>query len=160
MANQPVEDQAARLRTKAENMHQAKSKEKHSFPPRREFHQHKKKNSKWKISFPLIRLLLVVFIVIILLFLTVKFWGEGYLSSAETASTQSSFDQVRIKLQNNNESDNYQVHIVESSDTLFSISRQYYGSPDYAEEILASNEITDQGLLVGQKLIIPVIEKD
>lgn len=160
MSNQPAEDQATRLRTRVENMHQSRNHVQKALPPRKEFHQNKKQKTKWKISFPLIRLLVIVFIVIILLFLTIKFWGEGYLSSAETSATQDSFDQVKIKLQSSNEHTDYQVHTVANRESLFSISKQYYGSTDYVQEIIDVNEISDKGLVVGQKLIIPIIEKD
>lgn len=49
-------------------------------------------------------------------------------------------------------------HVVQSGDTLFSVSRQYYNAPDRWKDILDANDktIDDPGKLkVGQTLVIP-----
>ncbi len=49
-------------------------------------------------------------------------------------------------------------HVVQSGDTLFSVSRQYYNAPDRWKDILEANDktIDDPGKLkVGQTLVIP-----
>jgi LysM repeat protein len=51
-----------------------------------------------------------------------------------------------------------QTYVVQSGDTLFSISRKFYKSPKYWKEILAANKrnIRDpKDLTIGQTLVIP-----
>ncbi len=52
------------------------------------------------------------------------------------------------------------THVVAKGDTLGDISRQYYGTTKYWEKIKDANKVDPNGLLVGQKLIIPAIAVD
>ncbi|SDJ66877.1 hypothetical protein [Sediminibacillus albus] len=50
-----------------------------NLPPRKQVHHQKKTGMKWKISIPLIRFLLILFLLIIGLVLAVHFWGDELL---------------------------------------------------------------------------------
>ena len=70
------EDQAKQLRDEMEVYEERKTEAiVHSLPPRSRIHRMKKaKKSKFKLSFPLIRLLLVLFIALIITALTSPYW--------------------------------------------------------------------------------------
>ncbi|WP_058307554.1 LysM peptidoglycan-binding domain-containing protein [Gracilibacillus massiliensis] len=158
------EDQASSLRNQI-NTDQTKH-EIDSLPSRKEVHKSTKKKNKWKLSFPFIRFILLLFIVIILLLLTIKFWGEEYLSSAETEDSDQRVEQVFIKLNQSNTSINspkveeqsITTHEVERMDTLFSISEKYYGTSEYVKEIIDANQLENHTLIVGEEIIIPNLE--
>ncbi|MBM7569797.1 LysM peptidoglycan-binding domain-containing protein [Aquibacillus albus] len=71
-------------------------------PPRSQVHAGKKAKMKWKISFPLVRLLFVLFLLIVGLVLTYQVWGKDLL---ETSSAKQSMEQnpagelVQVKFQ-------------------------------------------------------------
>lgn len=47
-------------------------------------------------------------------------------------------------------------HTIKSGDSLISISKKYYNSTEYVDEILKANNIEDQDkILIGQKIILP-----
>lgn len=55
-----------------------------NLPPRSKVHEDKKTGIKWKISFPLVRLLVVLFILIVILVLTYQLWGKDMIESPIT----------------------------------------------------------------------------
>ncbi|MGP4041366.1 LysM peptidoglycan-binding domain-containing protein [Gracilibacillus sp. D59] len=158
------DDQAASLRNQVDQQ-QKKYIKSDSLPPRSEVHKSRKMKSKWKISFPFIRFILVLFIVIILLILTFKLWGEEYLSSAESKESEHPVEQVFITKNSSNivKEDNNSditIHEVERMDSLFSISEQYYGNSNFAKQIMEANQIENDTLIVGQEIVIPNIEEN
>ncbi len=156
------DDQAASLRNQVEQQ-QTNYDDVHSLPPRSEVHQSRKTKSKWKISFPFIRFILILFIVIILLLLTVNLWGEEYLSSAEPDEGDHIAEQVYIKANSSdkgevNDSDII-IHEVERMDTLFSISEKYYRNTNFVKHIMDAN-IIKNNLIVGEEIVIPIVEEN
>ncbi|WP_208588113.1 LysM peptidoglycan-binding domain-containing protein [Gracilibacillus suaedae] len=146
------DDQASSLRNQVEQQ-QAKYDNTYSLPPRSEVHQRRKTKAKWKISFPFIKFILLLFIVIILLLLTVKLWGEEYLSSAESEEKDHFAEQVIIKANPSdkeeiNDSD-IVIHEVDRMDTLFTISEKYYGNTKFVKHIMDANQLEDGTLIVG-----------
>ncbi|WP_226034655.1 LysM peptidoglycan-binding domain-containing protein [Aquibacillus saliphilus] len=70
-----------------------------NLPPRSQTHINKKTSVKWKISFPLIRFLFVLFILIVFMVLTYHIWGEELLPSSvskESTSPNPAGEMVRI----------------------------------------------------------------
>ncbi|NHM29089.1 LysM peptidoglycan-binding domain-containing protein [Neobacillus terrae] len=59
----PYRDQAERLRQRIEKIN-VKPAAKETLPPREELHRSKKKKTKWKIKYPVIRLLVLFFILL------------------------------------------------------------------------------------------------
>lgn len=51
-------------------------------------------------------------------------------------------------------------HVVAKGDTLGDISRQYYGTTRHWKKIQDANQVDPNGLLVGQKLVIPVVASE
>lgn len=96
MAQERLEDQAARLRNQVEGKNYSIDNQITSYPSRKEIHQNKKKKTKWKLSFSLIRLLLILFIALILMLFTIAFWGDEYLSSMHSNAVTDSIDQMEI----------------------------------------------------------------
>ncbi|WP_138416903.1 hypothetical protein [Aquibacillus sediminis] len=55
-----------------------------NLPPRSQVHEDKKTKVKWKISYPLVRLLLILFILIVMLLLTYQLWGKETIEAPIT----------------------------------------------------------------------------
>ncbi|OLO42611.1 hypothetical protein BTR23_00940 [Alkalihalophilus pseudofirmus] len=73
-------DQAGELRKQMEQVENAEEINLSSLPPRSEFHKVKKnKKRKFRIRFPLVRLFLILFLLIVILALSSPFWLE-YIS--------------------------------------------------------------------------------
>lgn len=74
---QKKQDQAIGLRQQMKQ-HQSEGSTKKegvpSLPPRAEFHNRKRKKTKIKLSFPLIRLLVLLFFILIIVFLASPYW--------------------------------------------------------------------------------------
>lgn len=80
-------DQTAQIEDEASNRDYRNNEEHVSvldLPPRSQVHDNKKTRFKWKISFPLVRLLFVVFIIIIILVLTYQIWGKDLIKINDT----------------------------------------------------------------------------
>lgn len=60
-----------------------------NLPPRSETHKDKKTGYKWKVRYPLIRLLIVLFIILILLIPIYNLWGKQDESGGALGSVQS-----------------------------------------------------------------------
>ncbi|WP_018934501.1 LysM peptidoglycan-binding domain-containing protein [Gracilibacillus lacisalsi] len=160
MHHEQRDDQATSLRNQVEQ--QQVKYDASSLPPRSEVHQTRKAKAKWKISFPFIRFILLLFIVIILLVLTVKFWGEEYLSSAESEEEDHFAEQVFIKLNSSEEVNGSDmiIHEVDRMDTLFSISEKYYGNTNFVNQIKEANQLENDTLIVGEEIVIPNVEEN
>ncbi|WP_077213834.1 LysM peptidoglycan-binding domain-containing protein [Bacillus dakarensis] len=61
---EPHRDQAEKLRKRIEKIGEEPSSSKNGLPPRSEIHQHKKKKTKLKLKYPVIRLLVLFFILL------------------------------------------------------------------------------------------------
>ncbi|UOQ85905.1 LysM peptidoglycan-binding domain-containing protein [Gracilibacillus salinarum] len=157
-----TEDQAASLRDRVERQQEH---ENDRLPPRSEVHKNKKQTSKWKISFPLIRFMVILFIAIIVLLWTMRYWGEEYLSKAVQEEVDHGVEEVTVKSRSSSGNEQlYQeadivTHVVRKMDSLFSISEQYYGTSEYVDLIIEANEIEKRTLIVGQEITIPDIER-
>lgn len=74
----PYRDQAERLRQKIEKMNEPIVKDS-NLPPRSELHRNKKKRTKWKLKYPLIRLLVLFFILLPIIFFSIyTYMGGNY----------------------------------------------------------------------------------
>ncbi|MBM7584387.1 LysM repeat protein [Bacillus pakistanensis] len=72
MKRDPYRDQAEKLRQRIERVPRDEQQvEKQSLPPRGELHREKKQKTKYKVKYPLIRLLLVFFILLPLTFFAI-----------------------------------------------------------------------------------------
>ncbi|MCA1058288.1 LysM peptidoglycan-binding domain-containing protein [Rossellomorea aquimaris] len=65
MSKDPYRDQAAKLKKKIERVPEERpAKKREPLPPRSELHREKQKKNKWKLKYPLISMLLLLFILL------------------------------------------------------------------------------------------------
>ncbi|UFT97654.1 LysM peptidoglycan-binding domain-containing protein [Radiobacillus kanasensis] len=142
-------------------------------PPRSQIHTNKKTKVKWKISFPFVRFLVLLFLIITVLVLTYKIWGEDFLQSKDflnETETDSSHEEVIVGEKQNKEPEGDQQSLVQSKepdlvglqiynvkegDTLSSIAIEFYGNAEDQQLIIDVNGLTNKTLKVGQVLKIP-----
>jgi LysM repeat protein len=72
----PYRDQAERLRKRIEKMNESTNDDS-SLPPRSDLHRLKKKKTKWKIKYPIIRLLVLFFILLPITIFSIYSYREG-----------------------------------------------------------------------------------
>ncbi|RCW64885.1 LysM peptidoglycan-binding domain-containing protein [Saliterribacillus persicus] len=168
MTENKQHDQADNLRQKVSQQGNEKEYEQdNKLPPRREVHQDNKKPVKVKISFPMLRLLFVLFLILVGLLVSYKYWGDDFLLSAELFGNNTDADKNAAEIVfiqpnvNNNpgvditEEKEYQVHTVEEKDTLESIAEKYYQDTDVVDYLIEVNQLEGRDILEGQELIIP-----
>ncbi|MBU8879143.1 LysM peptidoglycan-binding domain-containing protein [Bacillus sp. FJAT-29790] len=86
----PYRDQAERLRKKIVKKREPDENliEKESMPPRSRLHREKKKKTKWKLKYPVIRLLALFFILLpITIYSMYNYLSRGHLGNSEKASS-------------------------------------------------------------------------
>lgn len=85
---------------------------------------------------------------------------DSEASDSEVAPVDKNEDVIEPSKQNTeNESSEYDIHIVQSGDTLSSISTKYYGSPNKYDVIIKYNSLKNENsLYVDQELKIPKID--
>ncbi|MDL4840770.1 LysM peptidoglycan-binding domain-containing protein [Aquibacillus rhizosphaerae] len=152
-----------------------------NLPPRSQTHANNKTKTKWKISFPLIRFLFVLFLLIVGLVLTFTFWGNKEIFSSSTpnvsdttiagelvkigsqkqktleavsSQVEEEVDTETIKQQESFDND-IEYYEVKAGDTLKSIAMNYYGSESGIELIVKENDLKDRNIRIGQSLVIP-----
>lgn len=72
----PYREQAERLKQRIEKINE-KVEDKEILPPRERIHRQKKKKTKWKLKYPLIRLLVLFFILLPVIIFSVISYREG-----------------------------------------------------------------------------------
>jgi cytoskeletal protein RodZ len=73
---EPYRDQAERLKQRIEKINE-KVEDKEVLPPREHIHRQKKKKTKWKLKYPLIRLLVLFFILLPVIIFSVISYRDG-----------------------------------------------------------------------------------
>ncbi|MDE5411975.1 hypothetical protein [Alkalihalobacterium chitinilyticum] len=78
MVEKTSNDQAEELRQQVKRRENKQEVDIASLPPRSEYHKHKKnKSRKFRMRFPLIRVLLVLFIILVIAALSSPIWLEN-----------------------------------------------------------------------------------
>jgi len=72
----PYRDQAERLKQRIEKMNE-KFEDNENLPPREQIHRQKKKKTKWKLKYPVIRLLVLFFILLPIIIFSVISYRDG-----------------------------------------------------------------------------------
>jgi cytoskeletal protein RodZ len=87
---EPYRDQAERLKQRIEKINE-KVDDNENLPPREQIHRQKKKKTKWKLKYPLIRLLVLFFILLpVIIFSVISYRnGEKKINGVEKASVES-----------------------------------------------------------------------
>jgi LysM repeat protein len=155
-----------------------------SLPPRSEIHRQKKskKRVKWKLKYPVIRLLALFFILLPISMLSIYYANnDSKTVTVVTRSETSSYEQIDItpveekvrklnaKKEDRSESDAQKedkssderkiiTHTVQENETLYSIAMKYYQSDKGMEIIKKWNHLKSAQLHKGQVLQIPVMD--
>lgn len=93
----PYRDQAERLRKKVDRKWEIEeaANTKEDLPPRSRLHREKRKKNKWKVKYPVIRLLALLFILLpIAIFTMYNYLQKNSSSNAEKASSQTGYETV------------------------------------------------------------------
>lgn len=155
-----------------------------SLPPRSEVHRQKKskKRVKWKLKYPLIRLLALFFILLPILMLSIYYANnDSKTVTVVTRSETGSYERIDItsveeevgesdgQKEERSESDAQKedkasdeqkviTHIVQENETLYSIAMKYYQNDKGMEMIKKWNHLKSARLHKGQVLQIPVMD--
>jgi LysM repeat protein len=184
VSEQRIEDQAEVLR---ELVQQKPAKEDGLLlPPRSEVHRKKPKKrerkKKWKLKYPLVRLLVLFFILLPISMLSIYYTNQDSntvtvvtrnetgsyelvdIASVEKETTESSSstkatqNQPALKTNKKEAGQKVITHIVQENETLYSIAMKYYQSDRGMEIIKKWNHLQNTQLHRGQVLQIPVID--
>jgi LysM repeat protein len=105
---EPYRDQADRLKQRIEKINQ-KTEDGEQLPPRRQLHRQKQPKTKWKIKYPVIRLLVLVFILLpIIYFSIISSLHEKKIGGAEKVSSDTKnagYETINLEENNSNSAD-------------------------------------------------------
>ncbi|MDP4162919.1 MAG: LysM domain-containing protein [Bacillota bacterium] len=93
----PYRDQAERLRQRIDKINDSTEK-KEILPPRGDLHRNVRKKTKWKLKFPVIRLLLITFILLLItIYSAYSYLGGKKIGNSKKSSAQTSgYETVNI----------------------------------------------------------------
>lgn len=154
---EPYRDQAEKLRKKVEKIDEPFD-EYHPLPPRSEKHRAKKKRTKLKVKYPLIRFLTVFFILLpTVIFSIYTYFDSKHNRGSEKAVVTSGYETIQIENQQSG-SNNQKIvyHKVLPKETLTMIAMKYYHSKLGIAAIKAENHLQGDNLRTGQVLRIPL----
>lgn len=87
---------------------------------------------------------------------TIKETKESVEREETTKETVTKDEETTKETESKETSSKPKYHTIKSGDSLISISKKYYNTTDYVDEILKANNIEDQDkILIGQKIILP-----
>jgi LysM repeat protein len=93
----PNKDQADQLRRKIENVDKSEKKPSKGLPPRASIHREKKKKNKFKIKYPLIKLLALIFILLPITIFSIYTYKSNEAAFKKTAGESSGFETVNFE---------------------------------------------------------------
>ncbi|MEH7157250.1 LysM peptidoglycan-binding domain-containing protein [Neobacillus drentensis] len=115
---EPFRDQAERLKKRIEKINE-KLDDKENLPPREHIHRQKKKKTKWKLKYPVIRLLVLSFILLPIIIFSVISYQNG--TKKVDGVQKSGDDSVEtINLEKSNEAEETQVDNLDQSEEAIS----------------------------------------
>ncbi|MEH7075635.1 LysM peptidoglycan-binding domain-containing protein [Neobacillus drentensis] len=115
---EPFRDQAERLKRRIEKINE-KLDDKENLPPREHIHRQKKKKTKWKLKYPVIRLLVLSFILLPIIIFSVISYQNG--TKKVDGVQKSGDDSVEtINLEKSNEAEETQVDNLDQSEEAIS----------------------------------------
>jgi len=176
-------DQAKELRVQMEEI-----KEKNSevdillLPPRSEVHKNTK--TKWKIKYPTIRLLALIFILLPITILSIYYLHDRKVVNIVSQDGNGSYETIELDvnisdgrgeqtargLSSSRESihdhekafepEEVIAHIVQENETLYSIAMKYYQSAEGMDIIKKWNKLENSAIHKGQVLEIPLLSAE
>lgn len=147
---EPYRDQAERLKQRIEKINQ-KIEDKDVLPPREQIHRQKKKKTKWKLKYPLIRLLVLFFILLpIIIFSVISYQDGAKTVNGIEKSAEDSVGYETINLEKSEEndetnlekSDESQETIIENIDSEEPVEESQDSEEQKPEEILNTSDQT------------------
>ena len=88
---EPFRSQAERLKRRIEKINEETTEVRDQLPPREQIHREKRKKTKWKIKYPIIRILVLFFILLpIVIFSAYSYLEEGKGKNTEKVTGKSS----------------------------------------------------------------------
>lgn len=150
-----------------------------SLPPRSRLHEEKTQKVRLKISYAMIRLMVISFILLVILLLTYPYWKDTFFSGsheevirAQLLDHSSEKHDARFRLSNDiertveletGETMTYQgrLYISLEGETLAQIVDRFYGGFMMMETIQAINDIptSTETLPAGTRLFLPDVKK-
>lgn len=100
----PYRDQAERLRQRIEKINDPSSK-KEKLPPRSDLHRNKKKKTKWKLKYPVIRLLVLFFILLPVTIFSVYTYLQDKGSFKQISGDSQGYEMVNLEKSDTVEND-------------------------------------------------------
>ncbi|MCM3724436.1 LysM peptidoglycan-binding domain-containing protein [Neobacillus cucumis] len=97
---EPYRDQAERLKKRIQKINEKVDGNSDKLPPREQVHRQKKKKTKWKVKYPIIRLLVLCFILLpIIIFSVISYRDEGVKVNGTQKTSGSSVGYETINLE-------------------------------------------------------------
>jgi LysM repeat protein len=166
---EPYRDQAERLRQKIEKVND-ESKKESGLPSRVAAHRNKKNKTKWKFKFPVIRLLVLFFILLPIVIFSAysSFVEKGSNSTEKVFSDNGGFEQVAYE-QNRNNSDEQEMEDEMNDEATENVKEQQTSSDNEIQVPVDtppvdenSNESDQEGQLesTDQTKVEPVSKED
>lgn len=106
---EPYRDQAERLKQRIEKINKTiddKLEDPDQLPPREQLHRQKKKKTKWKIKYPVIRLLVLFFILLPVIIFSVISYMDGKKITGTVKTSNESVGYETINLESPDEEEN------------------------------------------------------
>lgn len=97
---EPYRDQAERLRQRIEKVPEMNSEDMGSLPPRSDLHRKRKKKTKVKVKYPLIRLLVLFFILLPITIYTIYSYLDAKNTGGSEKTTVSPSEYETINVEN------------------------------------------------------------
>jgi cytoskeletal protein RodZ len=95
---EPYRDQAEKLKQRIEKYKEPEHEDLSTLPPRSELHRHKKKKTKLKIKFPLLRLLVLFFILLpITIFSIYTYLGNKHIGTVNTSVPAKGYETINFE---------------------------------------------------------------
>ncbi|WP_045517376.1 LysM peptidoglycan-binding domain-containing protein [Neobacillus niacini] len=129
---EPFRSQAERLKQRIEKINEESSEVRDKLPPREQIHREKRKKTKWKLKYPIIRILVLFFILLpIVIFSAYSYLEEGKNQKTEKVTGESS---------------GYEVINFEKTETESNVETKV------EEKEIASVEKGEEAIEVGQSI--------
>ena len=173
------EDQAKRLREQFEKpakTNDTTSQEKSTLdvlalPPRGDVHEEKQSKLRFKVSYALVRLLAILFILIVVLILTYNYWGSYFLLDGKNPIIQAnaSSEEVLIDAEHHQLSQivtktvyleedgpgevlTGRFYLTQGDETLIHIIDRFYPNLDQLKDVEAINDLTASDIILEKNL--------
>ena len=97
---EPYRDQAERLKQRIEKINEKKPEGvREQLPPREQIHREKRQKTKWKVKYPVIRILVLSFILLPIIIFSVYSYLEGEKNSGplKTGGNSSNYETINFE---------------------------------------------------------------